>query len=476
MDVGTRLDLTGERMLQIESIVREAVPELKSLLAEVGGGGWHGGGSHTISLRLGLVPLAERTRSSDEVAQDLRRRLSQIPGLTVRVRPGSGMVGRMMGAGTGDRLQVEIRGYDLEDAARLAKRVKEIVESTPGVADARISREKGTPEAVVVVDRVKAGDLGFSVSQVASALQTLIGGTMAGTYREEGREYDIVVRLADAEKRSLGELLDLEISSASGRSVPLRSLVTVRPGLGPVRIERRNQERTVTVSAELDSAGEKQRDLGSVAADIQRELDQIPLPPGFSFSITGDWEEQQKSFRELAISLVLALALVYMVMASQYESLRDPFVVMFSVPFAVIGVVVVLVTTGTTLNIQSFIGGIMLGGIVVNNAILLVDHINLLRRRDGMPLREAIEEAGRRRLRPILMTTSTTVLAMLPLALGIGEGAEAQAPMARVVVGGLISSMLVTLVLVPVVYSLFERMRPKDTVEASAHGNDVLNH
>jgi HAE1 family hydrophobic/amphiphilic exporter-1 len=197
--------------------------------------------------------------------------------------------------------------------------------------------------------------------------------------------------------------------------------------------------------------------MGSVIADIRQALAAVPVPRDFAIVYSGEFEEQQKAFQELMISIVLSLLLVYMVMACQYESLRDPFVVMFSVPMAAIGVVLMLFFTDTTLNIQSFIGCIMLGGIVVNNAIVLVDHTNLLRRRDGMALYAAIEEAGRRRLRPILMTALTTCLGLLPLALGLGEGAEAQAPLARAVIGGMISSTLITLILVPVVYSWFER-------------------
>jgi len=228
----------------------------------------------------------------------------------------------------------------------------------------------------------------------------------------------------------------------------------VGPRSGPVLIERKDQERIVTVSADISG-----RSMSSVLSDIRKLLQNIPLPQDFTIGFGGDYEEQQKSFRELTLSCALALVLVYMVMACQYESLRDPFVVMFSVPLAAIGVILMLFFTGTTFNVQSFIGCIMLGGIVVNNAILLVDHTNLLRRRDAMPIREAIEEAGRRRLRPILMTAGTTVIGLLPLGLGLGEGGEAQAPMARVVIGGLLSSTLITLVFVPVVYSIFERRR-----------------
>jgi HAE1 family hydrophobic/amphiphilic exporter-1 len=243
-------------------------------------------------------------------------------------------------------------------------------------------------------------------------------------------------------------------------------VVGVRPRSGPARVERKDQERVVIVSANITG-----RDMGSILADIQEGLRSIPVPRDFSIVIGGDYEEQQKAFRELLLSFVLALVLVYMVMACLYESLRDPFVVMFSVPLAAIGVTLMLFLTNTTFNVQSFIGCIMLGGIVVNNAILLVDHTNLLRRRDGMPLREAIEEAGRRRLRPILMTAMTTALGLVPLAIGMGEGGEAQAPLARAVIGGLLSSTLITLVFVPTVYSIFQGRLGKTDTQADPMGS-----
>jgi HAE1 family hydrophobic/amphiphilic exporter-1 len=217
----------------------------------------------------------------------------------------------------------------------------------------------------------------------------------------------------------------------------------------------------VTISGEI--AG---RDLASILSDVRKGLRSIPLPRNFTIAFTGDYEERQKAFRELLLSIILALLLVYMIMAMLYESVRDPFIVMFSVPLAAIGVVLMLFLTKTTFNVQTYIGCIMLGGIVVNNAIILVDYTNLLRRRDNYELREAIEEAGRRRLRPILMTAFTAVMATLPLALGLNEGGEAQAPLARAVIGGLTSSTLITLVVVPVIYSLFEGRRKKRKQEA----------
>lgn len=206
------------------------------------------------------------------------------------------------------------------------------------------------------------------------------------------------------------------------------------------------------------------RDLGSVAADVRDALDAIPRPTGYGFTIAGAFEQQQEAFAELIVSLLMALLLVYMVLACQYESLRDPVVVMVAVPLAAIGVLVTLFLTQTTLDVQSYIGCIMLGGIVVNNAILLVDQAGRLRRIDRLPTSEAIAEAGRRRLRPILMTTATTLLGLLPLALGIGEGADAQAPLARAVIGGLFASTAITLVVVPAVYTLMHREAPPDVI------------
>jgi len=458
MQVGTRLNLLDEKMKLIEKIVNESVPEISNTVTNVGGSRWRGSGGHTGDVRISLKPQSQRTRSSEQIADDLRGKLSAIPGIIVRTRAGQGLFLLRMGTSGSDKVQVEVRGHDMQMADGLAARVKEIVESVEGITDARISRESGSPEELILIDRQKAADMKLTVSKIANALQTIISGTRAGYYRETGDEFGILVRLRDAEQMDLRDILDLTITNSDGEPVVLRNVVNVGPRKGPVLIERKDQERLVNVSADISG-----RDMGSVLDELSGLLRNVPVPPDFSISFGGDYEEQQKSFRELLLSCILAIILVYMVMACQYESLRDPFVVMFSVPLAGIGVIVMLFLTKTTFNVQSFIGCIMLEGIVVNNAILLVDHTNMLRRRAGMALREAIEEAGRRRLRPILMTATTTIIGLIPLALGLGEGGEAQAPMARAVIGGLLSSTLITLVFVPVVYSIFERLRPGAT-------------
>jgi HAE1 family hydrophobic/amphiphilic exporter-1 len=449
MQVGTRLDVTESGFRKVEDIVDGKVPEKQFVVAQLGGGG---SSSHRASIRISLKPQAMRTRSSEKIAADLRDQLRDLPGMTVRTRAGQGLFLLRMGTGGSDHVQVEVRGHDLQQADELAAQVKKIVEKVDGVTDARLSREPGGPEELVLIDRQKAADMRLTVSDVANALRTILSGTIASQYRQAGDEYDILVKLRQADKMQIKDILDLTITNADGAPVVLRNVVDMSPRIGPVQIERKNQERIVSVTGNISG-----RDMGSVLADIQRDLASLAVPEGFVIGLGGDYEEQQKAFRELLLSIVLSLVLVYMVMACQYESLRDPFVVMFSVPLAAIGVTLMLFLTRTTFNIQSYIGCIMLGGIVVNNAILLVDHTNLLRRRDGMALRPAIEEAGRRRLRPILMTSLTTVLGLLPLALGMGEGGEAQAPLARAVIGGLSSSTLITLLFVPVIYSIFER-------------------
>lgn len=452
METGARLAETDRVFEHIEQVVQQEVPEKRNMVVSVGGAHWRAGGSHTGNMRVSLVMRGERRRSSEDVAADLRRKLSNIPGATVRVRAGQGffLIRRMTGGD--ERVEVEIRGYDLETSDRLANVVHGIVEQTPGVTDAQISREIGSPERLVRVDRAKAEAMNVSVRQVADLLQTALSGTRAGVYRDGGDEIDIRVKLEDAELLPLNEILDLSLTRMDGSAVSLRNIVDVEAASGPTLIERRNQERITTVRANI--AG---RDMGSIVADIRAVLREVPVPQGFTIVFGGDYEEQQEAFNELALGLALALLLVYMVMASLYESLRDPFVVMFSVPLAIIGVVLMLFLTGTTFNIQSYIGCIMLGGIVVNNAILLVDTANKIYREEGMALFAAVEEAGRRRLRPILMTALTTIFGLTPLALGLGEGGEAQAPMARAVIGGLLSSTIVSLLFVPVVYTFFVR-------------------
>jgi len=450
MAIGSRLELVDRQTRMMEKIIQPAVPEAVSSVVSVGASGRRADAGSEGEISLSLLPVAQRERSNVEIAQDLRRRLEgSVPGMEIRVRAPQGqfIMERILGGDEG--LTVEILGYDLATLDALARNVVKLIVDVPGITDVLTSLEAGIPQQEIRVNRDKIADLGLSVRDVTKLLQTAVAGSKAGEYRTGGNSYRILVQLKDAEKRSLDEILDLTLTTASGEKLALRNIVTSEPSLGPILIDRKDQQRRVTVQANI--AG---RDLGSVAIDVQSLLDQIPRPVGYDLTVAGNFEEQQKAFRELIISLVLALVLVYMVLACQYESLRDPLVVMFSVPLAAVGVLVTLFITTTTLNVQSYIGCIMLGGIVVNNAILLVDQAGRLVH-EGVRTHDALIEAGRRRFRPILMTTLTTILGLLPLALGIGEGSDAQAPLARAVVGGLTGSTLITLVLIPTVYSLF---------------------
>jgi HAE1 family hydrophobic/amphiphilic exporter-1 len=449
MEVGSKLELIDQQSRQMEKIVFEAVPEAVSSVVSVTASGTRGSAKAKSEIRLSLLPAKERLRSNKEIAQDLRKRLDgKIPGMTIRTRAPQGqfLLERLLR--TDEGVTIEVRGFDLDTLHLLSSKVTQAVKDIPGITDIELSREAGIPQLEIEVDRAKTSDLGLSVRDVTEAIQIAVAGAKASEYRVEGNAYRILVQLKDAEKRSIDEILDLTLRTPENGLVALRNLVTTQTGRGPVTLERKDQQRLITVIGNV--AG---RDLGSVARDVQRSLEQIPRPIGYDLTIAGNFEEQQKAFNELMVALLLALILVYMVLAAQYESFIDPLIVMLTVPLAAIGVLITLFATETTLNLQSGIGCIMLGGIVVNNAILLVDQAGRLRR-EGLDTANAIAEAGRRRLRPVLMTTFTTILALLPLALGIGEGADAQAPMARVVVGGLASSTLITLALIPVVYSL----------------------
>jgi HAE1 family hydrophobic/amphiphilic exporter-1 len=286
---------------------------------------------------------------------------------------------------------------------------------------------------------------------VSNLIKTSLGGREAGYYRDGGKEYVIRVRLRDADQTSIEEIMNLTLANSRGEQVALANVARAVGGSGPLRIDRKDQSRVVTVSA--DYSGRK---LSDILGEIDAELRKLPLGQDFTYAFVGEAKEQAQTFAALKTVFILALLLVYMVMACQFEQLKGPLVVMFSVPFATIGVILAHFLTGTTFNINSFIGIIMLVGIVVSNAILLVDHTNLLRRRDGLDMEEALRLAGRRRRRPILMTRLSTIIGLVPLALGLGEGGETQAPLARTVIGGLTPSTFIPLLVVPAIYKLLK--------------------
>jgi HAE1 family hydrophobic/amphiphilic exporter-1 len=470
---GTRVERTEEVMLQLEDMVRQYVPEAQTIITSGGGGGGGGfgggGGTNRGTINIRLAPRDERERSSDEIAQELRRQLTGLPGVIVRANPAGGnfQLARMLGGGDGDaRLALEIRGDDLDDAKRIADEARAVMATTEGIADVRLGRDEGRPEIAVRIDRPKAAMLGMTPQYVASTIQTNVAGTQAAQFRERGNEYPVIVRLRESDRGEVSDVGDVLVSTPGGQVVPARNLLAVGRETGPVQIDRKNMQRITRVNADVETT------LSEAIDAVEARLGEVRVPPDFAIGFGAEVEEQARSFRQLQLVLILAVLLVYAVMASQYESLRDPFIIMFSIPVASLGVVGILLLTNTAFNMQAFIGLIMLAGIVVSNAILLVDYTNTLRRRDGMPLREAVELAGRRRLRPILMTSIATGLGLVPMAIGLGEGGELQAPLARVVIGGLAVSTVVTLVLVPSIYTLFEEglagLRKKQPASAQA--------
>jgi HAE1 family hydrophobic/amphiphilic exporter-1 len=452
LPVGTRVERAEEVAMRLESMVPELVPEAETVITQAGGGGFMGGGANRTNVTLRLVPRTERKRSSEEIARMLNRELTGVlPGVivTTRASGGNSQMNRIMGGGD-SRISLEIRGDDLTQARDLAQAAKTAMDRVPEVRNARVSRDEGRPELAIEVDRPKAALLGLSVTGVANAIRTNVGGTQAAFFRQEGNEYPIIVRLREEDRGRVQDINDVLVSSPSGQVLQAKNLLNLKNQAGPTEIQRKNQERIIRVTAEPEAA------LSDSMQAVNARLEEVNVPGGFQMGFGSEAEEQARAFSQLRTMLLLAILLVYAVMASQYESLRDPFIIMFSVPLAAIGVVLALKLTGTTFSLQAYIGVIMLAGIVVSNAILLVDYTNVLRRRDHMALRPAVVTAGRTRLRPILMTSLATVLGLVPMSLGIGEGAELQAPLARVVIGGLTASTMITLVFVPVMYTLFE--------------------
>ena len=402
-------------------------------------------------VELNLVDVSQRTISSSELADQIRDQIEgSIPGGFFRVRAQSGLwiLRRIFGSGGDEAVQIQLRGFDIETSNELADEIRRRMDRIPEVRGVRSDREEGRPEQNIIFDREKIAQLGLTAREVAQAVQANVGGTRAGVFRDGGDEYPITVRLQEQDRMSTLDLENISVRSASGDIVPISTVINQEASRGPVSINRINGQRVTYITANLESGVP----LGQAVQRIQAELSDLTLPPGFSIVYGGEYEEQQRAQTDFIISILMALALIYMVMAAQFERFLDPLIVMFAVPVAVIGIIPTMLLTNTTFNMQSIMGVIMLVGIVVNNAIVLVDYINLMRREKNLSVIEAVVESGRLRLRPILMTTLTTVLGLLPLSFGWGAGGEIQASLARVVIGGLTASTLITLVLIPVVY------------------------
>jgi CzcA family heavy metal efflux pump len=468
--VGQRVEKTEQQVAEIERVIRETASpkELETVVSSVGV--LQQGrsslfnpntGPHTALIQVYLVSPDKRTRNQIQIMNEVRPKVVKLfPGMLTIFDPG-GIVKRVTSFGSQSPVDVEIYGYDMEKARQVVRQVDDIMHKTKGLADIQISREENYPEVNVAVDREKAALLGISETDVANAVLYSLNGNgqvdpIIFTDPKNGNEYYISAWLAEQYRSNLSDLERIVLTTPSGGTVLLKNVASLKLNSGPVKIDRKYFQRVVHITA-----NPVDRDLGSIAEELGAKFAGLRLPEGFTIRLAGQIQQQQEAFQSLIfLALPLALTLVYMVMAAQFKSLVDPFIIMFSIPMGLPGVIVMLFLTGTTLSITSFMGVIMLLGIVVSNGVLLVDYTNVLRRR-GIEMHEAVVKAARTRLRPILMTSLATVFGLLPMALGLGTGGETNAPLARAVIGGLTVSTVLTLFLVPTLYTMLEERFPR---------------
>ncbi len=464
--IGNNLGESYRVMREAQKRIEEAVrPEERNLVAlDVGVGkgfvALFAKGVHAGVFRVPLVAPEKRKRSQAQIEEAVRAELAKVPGLKYTVA----MPFNMMG-GQGD-IDIEIRGHDLGVSRQIGLDLREQLRRMPEMAEVNFSMDDQKPEVRVRFDRAKMAEMGLSSATVGSAISTYFMGKLAGRYSEGGDEFDIIVRYAKENRLDVDELRRMPIATPTGAVVPLANIADLSVGLGPVDVVRKDQERISRLTCYLraeytDEHGKVMRkDLGGTISRVDELLRRYPWPRDFTWFVGGTAEDFITSFRYLGLALAVSVFLVYMVMASQFESLREPFIIMFTVPLALVGVVLTFVITRSTLNISALVGVIMLVGIVVNNGIVMVDAANQLRA-EGLDRFEAIRRAAAMRLRPILLTSLTTILAMVPLALGIGEGAAGWEGMAKAVIGGLTLSTALTLFVIPAMYTVFARQTPR---------------
>ncbi len=452
LPLGSDIDKVDEITKKVEEELLD-IPELDIISTSIGGGnmmmGMGGGGDSSISML--LIPLSERDRSTAQVAEEIRRRVKEIPGAEISVSEASSTA--MIGSG--NPINISIKGPELDELERISEDIKDLVESVNGTREVTTSLSDSMPEIQVLVNKEIAATYGLTAAQVATSVRNNAAGNIVTRLKQGGEEIDVVIRSVGGVTESMGSFQYMEISTPTGTNIPLSQIADVTVEKGPTAINRENQERVVSVSSQIVD-----RDLNSIVTDVEARLQGYTMPDGYSYSIGGENEEMIDAFQQLGLALALAIVLIYMVMAAQFESLIYPFIIMFTIPLAFSGGALGLFLTGRSLGVTALIGVIILSGIVVNNGIVLIDYINTLRKQ-GMERREAIETAGPIRLRPILMTSLTTILGLIPITLGIGEGAELMAPMGSVVIGGLILSTVLTLVVVPVMYTILDDMSQK---------------
>ena len=462
LPIGTRVEIAQESTARLYKEWMEKYPEIQVLNYTVGQAStdntfasMQDNGSHIVSMNIRLVNPGDRDRGIVEIAQLMREDLKHYPEFKkAQVNVGGRRGGSMSGQSS---IDYEIYGYDFTVTDSVAQRVKRILESIPGTADITISRADYQPEYQVDFDREKLAIYGLNLSTAANYLRNRINGSTASYFREDGEEYDIKVMYAPEFRTSIADIENILIYNAQGKSVRVKDVGKVVERFTPPTIERKDRERIITVSTIVQG-----RAMSEIVADAQPLLDKLDLPVGININLSGSYEDQQDSFRDLGILAILIIILVYIVMAAQFESLTYPGIIMTSLPFAFSGIVLILWATGTHLNVMSMIGSIMLIGIVVKNGIVLIDYITLNRER-GMSIRSAVVLGGKSRLRPVVMTSLTTILGMVPMAVGSGQGAEMWRPLGIAVIGGLTFSTLLTLLFVPALYCIFAYVGVKRT-------------
>ncbi len=460
---GTRLEETLKTARTLEARFRELIPEVKIISTSAGSNEDAGIGalfSSTTNNKISMTVVCnkkyERERTIFEIAEVVRTELDKYP--EIIDYQAATTVG--MGMGGGNKVSVEIYGHDFDDTNLYAQEVLQAVKANvSGARDINISRDEERPELKITVDKEKIAYHGLNSAIVSTYVRNRVNGLLAGYLKEDGDEHEIIVRLKEEDRNSITLIENLTIPTNAGRSIKLKEVAEIEEYWAPPTIDRKSRQRYLTVSITPYNVS-----LGQLAAQVQAEIDKISTPSGVQVRLAGDYEEQQETFADMFQLLMLIVLLVYIVMASQFESLSKPAIIMMSVPFALSGVILALWVTGINLDMIGALGCIMLVGIVVKNGIVLVDYTNLMRDR-GYELNEAIALSGESRLRPVLMTAVTTLLGMLPMALSRGEGSELWRPMGIVVIGGLLVSTIITLIIVPVVYAVMSRHGERNKVE-----------
>ena len=451
LPVGTRQEITRELALKLQKKWKDENPEFETVSFTVGQasssnvfGSLQNNASNIISMDIRLVDLKNRGKSTFEMIAKLQNELNQMP----QVKKNNVSTGQGGSMGGQSKLDIEIYGYDFDKTDNVAQQLKSRLENVKGLTNLQISREEYVPEFQVDFDREKLALNGLNLATASNFLKNRVNGLTASLYREDGEEYVIRVSHDPRYRQSLQDVENILIYNTQGQPIRIKDLGTVVERFTPPTIERKDRQRLVTLNATISGTT-----MDKAVAAVNAEIAKIDIPQELYVEIGGSYKEQQESFADLGMLFIIIVLLVYIVMASQFESLTYPFIIMFSLPFGISGVILAMVLFNGTLNMMSFIGLIMLVGIVVKNGIVLVDYINLNRER-GMGIIRAVVNGGKSRLRPVIMTTATTVLGMLPLALSQSEGSEMWRPMAITVIGGLTVSTLLTLLIIPVLYSM----------------------